>query len=88
MKLNAKLGLLIIASSILGLVVFIVLSLVIGDIVSKGYAPRELNALGRQMAEEAEADPIESGNHHQPAGANRVRTSAAGFGMGHPGWHV
>lgn len=54
MKLNAKLGLLIIASSFLGLVVFIVLSLVIGDIVSKGYAPRELNALGRQMAEDAE----------------------------------
>jgi len=59
MKLNAKLGLLIIASSILGLVVFIVLSLVIGDIVSKGYAPRELNALGRQMAEEAEQAPAD-----------------------------
>lgn len=54
MKLNGKLGLLIIASSILGLVVFIVLSLIIGDIVSKGYAPRELNALGVQMVEEAE----------------------------------
>lgn len=57
MKLNAKLGLLIIASSILGLFVFIVLSLIIGDIVSKGYAPRELNALGWQLAEEAQQAP-------------------------------
>lgn len=54
MKLNAKLGLSIIGSSILGLVVFIFLSLIIGDIVSEGYAPRELNALGWQLAEEAE----------------------------------
>src|SRR5690606_21343666 len=54
MKLNTKLSLLVIVSSILGLVVFIVLSLIIGDIISKGYAPRELNALGLQMTEEDE----------------------------------
>ncbi len=54
MKLNAKLGLLMVAASILGLVVFIALSLIISDIFSKGYAPRELNALGQQIAEDAE----------------------------------
>lgn len=54
MKLNVKLGLLIIASSILGLVVFIVSSVIIGNIFSKGYVHQELNALGHQVVEEAE----------------------------------
>lgn len=54
MKLNVKLGLLIVVSSILGLIVFIVSSLVIGDAFSKGYSPRELNALGRRIVAEAE----------------------------------
>lgn len=54
MKLNTKYGLLMTASSILGIVIFIVMSLIIGDMFDKGYAHQDLNKLGGQIVEEAE----------------------------------